>query len=65
MASFARRKRPRGCGSAEERDELVVSFDHLVGALLQKPRHVEAEGLSGLEVDDQLELGRLHDGQIA
>jgi hypothetical protein len=42
-----------------------TSLDHLVRALLQKPRHVEAEGLRGLEIDDQLELGRLHDGQIA
>ena len=27
------------------------SFDHLVGELLQKQRHVEAERLSGLEID--------------
>ena len=27
-------------------------------------RHVEAERLRGLEVDDQLELGRLHDRQV-
>jgi hypothetical protein len=26
-------------------------LDHLVGALLKKPRHVEAEGLRGLEID--------------
>ena len=37
------------------------SFDHLVGALLENPRHVEAERLCGLEVDHQLVLcRRLH-----
>ena len=36
-------------------------FDHLVGALLQKQRHIQSEGLSGLHVDNQLELrGRLY-----
>jgi hypothetical protein len=32
------------------------SFDHLAGALLQKPRHIDAKRLGGLEVDDQLEF---------
>ena len=27
-------------------------------------RHVEAERLGGLEIDDQLELGRLRDRQV-
>ena len=36
-------------------------FDHLVGALLEMQRHVEAQRLGGLEIDDQLELcRRLH-----
>src|SRR5262245_15042484 len=33
-------------------------FDHLVGALLEKPGDVEAERLGGLKVDHQLVLGR-------
>jgi hypothetical protein len=32
-------------------------FDHLIGKLLKMQRHVEAEHLGGLEVDDQLKLG--------
>ena len=39
-------------------------FDHLIGALLQKERHVQAEGLGGLDVDDKLELDRGLDRKI-
>ena len=48
------------CGSAT-----TCSFDHLVGALLEMQRHVKAECLGGLEVDNQLELGWGLDGKLA
>src|SRR5215468_11377632 len=41
------------------------SFDHLVGAGEQRWRHRQAENPRGLIVDDQLELGRLRDRQVA
>src|SRR6516164_9542503 len=33
------------------------SFDHLVGALLQKPWHLQPERLRGLEIYDEVKLG--------
>ena len=38
-----------------------ASFDHLVGGNKQFIRHCQPEHRGGLSVDDQLELGRLHD----
>jgi hypothetical protein len=40
-------------------------FDYLVGQLLKMQGHVEAKRLGGLQVDDQLELGRLQHRQGA
>src|SRR5262245_26588795 len=64
----------RGCGgSAHDRDvprrasrtaAWAVLFNHLVGALLEMERNVEAERLGCLEVDDQIELDRSLDGKI-
>ena len=42
----------------------VSLLDHLVGAGEQRRRNVDAKRLRGLEIDHQLELGRLLDRQI-
>jgi hypothetical protein len=39
-------------------------FDDLVGAGEDRWRHGQPERFGGLEIDDQLEVGRLVDGQI-
>jgi hypothetical protein len=43
---------------------LARLFDHLVGAGEQRWRHVEAERLGTLEVDNELEFSRLLNRQI-
>ena len=48
-----------GCEQSQQTNSL---FDHLVGAGEQRVGDGEAERLGGLEVDHQLELGRLLDG---
>src|SRR5216684_1691206 len=41
------------------------SLDHLVGARKHSRRNLKAERLGGLEIDDQFELCRLLDRQVA
>ncbi len=43
---------------------LAHSFDHLVGECEQCRRHLEAKRSCGLEVDHELELGRLFDCEL-
>jgi hypothetical protein len=40
------------CGAAKK-----ALFDHLIGALLERQGHVEAERLRSLEIDDEFKLG--------
>jgi hypothetical protein len=56
--SASLRKRPKCCVAASP------LFDYLVGGHLQRQRHFEAERLSRLEVDPQLELDRLDHREI-
>jgi hypothetical protein len=49
-------------GTAPPRDN--ASFDYLVGAGEDRLRNGEAERLRRLEVDDQLELSGLLDGEV-
>jgi hypothetical protein len=44
--------------------QTVSYFDHLVGARQQLIRHIQAERLRGLKVDDQLDLGALLHWQV-
>ena len=39
--------------------------DHLIRPRQQRPRDRQAEGLCGVEIDDQIERRRLFDGQVA
>jgi hypothetical protein len=41
------------------------SFDDLISALLEKPWHIEAERLGGLEIDYQFEFGGTFNRQIS
>ena len=39
-------------------------LDHLIGPAQQRRRDRQAECLGGLQIDDQLELGGLLDGEV-
>src|SRR5262249_38896038 len=67
--------RPRRGAAGESRGALwrpfsngawvcAASFDNLIGAQDEPRRNLVPDRLSGLEIDDQLEPGRLFDGQI-
>jgi hypothetical protein len=43
---------------------MATLFDHLVGAGEQHRRHVEAEGLGGRQIDNEIEPGRLLDWNV-
>ena len=60
-----RRERPRRRRAAEQRDELAALHSITSSARASSVGGtVEAEHPGGLQVDDQLELGRLHDRQV-
>src|SRR5580765_4478968 len=42
----------------------AASFDHLIGADEERCRDVDAELLRRLEIDDQIELGGLHNRKL-
>src|ERR1700674_4490410 len=50
----------RGMSEKCQQRKWPTLFDHLVGSGEHGRRHGKAEGLSGLEIDDQFELGGLH-----
>ena len=78
-ASSAEVSRVRICGRPECRPtetpehvrfggptaDIQSLLDHLVGAAEQYRRHFQPDRLRRLEIDHQLELGRLLDGQLA
>jgi|SRR5262245_30389945 len=72
--SASLRKRPNCCVAAKRRSVPIATsritaksalFDHLVGNGLKRERHGEADRVCSLEVDDELELGRLLDAKVS
>src|SRR3954465_2901840 len=54
----------QGASWTHKRHSAEPLFDHLVSSLQDRLRHGQAERLSGLEIDNQLEPGRLLNRQI-
>src|ERR1700728_2887137 len=52
----------RGISGWDRRPRL--SFDHLIGAGQEHRGHLEAEGLGGFQIDDELEPGELENRQF-
>ena len=50
-----------GCEQSQQNPRL---FDHLVGAAEQRRRNFNPDRVGGGQVDNELKLARLHDGQV-
>jgi hypothetical protein len=50
------------CRDGPIADIATFSLDHFVGKREHCGRHGQSNDFGGLEVDDQIEFGRLHDG---
>src|SRR5215204_2554942 len=53
------------CTAAVSITRIAISFDHLVGTQQESFRDRQSERLGGSEVDDEFELGRLLDRNVA
>jgi hypothetical protein len=58
-------RRSDKCHKATFALQQTFLFDHLVGAAGERQRDGDAERPGGLGIDDEVELGRLHDRQVA
>jgi hypothetical protein len=58
-------RRVSAISGREQTQQTALLFDHLVGALLEKQRHVQSERLGSLEIDHQLKLDWGLDGKHA
>ena len=51
--------------AAEQMQQVASLFNHVIGASKQCRWHLETERLGSLEVDDEVEIGRLQDRKIS